>query len=995
MPDSPITFQILDRLTTAEQYAERDRVDIAELKRQVQLLQGHSGLLEPLSLISGWQESNPATTPVTGSFVGMGQVLLAGTGVTFTKPANSPFLRIQASGGMNADYIVSADGTGTHTSLMAATTGALDVAIATGVSKTIWICTSHTETVSARHNITLANNQVITIISGGGKARPTLTIGHANAVLRWTGTAGSSSRLVMKGFRWYRTAANAGHFSDFGAGTDQMSECWMEDMIFNGDTANGTWGHYVDGRTQTGTLGSMYWRFVTYIGLAASGSAHLSSIGATATNSQFATYCDIADCDLQLTNLEYHINTTTDADLAQRMTFNNNRMTIVATTTLYTGVAMRFGSTVVDGANGRGFQFNNNNIIHKGNVDFIMNDGLTGSSKIAEDIEIVGNYYNASIAGGGGSTTFVNLTNTAGTTRNVTIMGNTLIGPGSGNAINFNGAAATASQIGLNAFRNWSNNTSGTGAMTTIFGPLTVSGASGSSFAFVTTFTGNADALTDNAGVYLNTTGTEWMSLGFRRSSATKAVLGIWDTTAPSTFAANDFYFTTYDGAYHDMMALANDGTKIKLNQPLNSVSYGYFGSTAFANPTNTTAGDLTATRVKVGNGAFGSGVEFSVTGDGALSGFLRVGSETAPNNTTAGDLTASRFNIGNTAFTSGVEAQIEGDGILKGYLKVSTDLTAPTNTSAGDLDVQRLTINTTGAFGTNGYFLRVGGSMTDTANGAVAAYQFGPTIAPASNSLSDFRVLFFQGIIAPPTTVTLDTIQSGRFENRWRSDATATLVTGLYVDPILIDSSSPAAWGNPGTVRGLHVEALQSLDTSKTGSITTVYGIDVDLLQAGGTSFTITTGTSIHIKNASSAPTSLTTYIGLDIENLTRGTNNIGIRNASTTVKTPTSQTLAAAGNTITVTASLANIDNSTGASLTLTSTPTVSTTGAQSGQFLTIVNVDSADNIVLQDETSLAGSKLRLPGAANLTLGPKDSVTLVYNTAAGEWWAVAASNN
>lgn len=71
------------------------------------------------------------------------------------------------------------------------------------------------------------------------------------------------------------------------------------------------------------------------------------------------------------------------------------------------------------------------------------------------------------------------------------------------------------------------------------------------------------------------------------------------------------------------------------------------------AAPTNTTAGDFTCTRLKVGDGAFGTGVDFSVTGDGALSGFLNVGSETAPANTTAGDLTFIRgFMTGNLTIT-------------------------------------------------------------------------------------------------------------------------------------------------------------------------------------------------------------------------------------------------------------------------------------------------------------------------------------------------------
>lgn len=103
--------------------------------------------------------------------------------------------------------------------------------------------------------------------------------------------------------------------------------------------------------------------------------------------------------------------------------------------------------------------------------------------------------------------------------------------------------------------------------------------------------------------------------------------------------------------------------------------------------------------------------------------------------------------------------------------------------------------------------------------------------------------------------------------------------------------------------------------------------------------------------------------------------------------------QTLAAAGNAILANALMVQIDNSTGAPLTLTSTPTIA--GGLDGQELTIINVDSADNVILQNETVLAGSNLRLAGAANLTLGPRDSVTLRYNAALGDWIQVAASNN
>jgi hypothetical protein len=112
--------------------------------------------------------------------------------------------------------------------------------------------------------------------------------------------------------------------------------------------------------------------------------------------------------------------------------------------------------------------------------------------------------------------------------------------------------------------------------------------------------------------------------------------------------------------------------TNIGIRNASNLMQLGYARFGALAVPTNTTDGDVTVSRLKVGDGAFGSGVEFSVTGDGALSGFLRVGSETAPTNTTAGDLTTKRLLVGtDTAIPTGVDAFINGNLLASGYLGV------------------------------------------------------------------------------------------------------------------------------------------------------------------------------------------------------------------------------------------------------------------------------------------------------------------------------------
>ena len=157
-----------------------------------------------------------------------------------------------------------------------------------------------------------------------------------------------------------------------------------------------------------------------------------------------------------------------------------------------------------------------------------------------------------------------------------------------------------------------------------------------------------------------------------------------------------------------------------------------------------------------------------------------------------------------------------------------------------------------------------------------------------------------------------------------------------------------------------------------------------------------IATSTGMQISDAAVSGTTpqITTYIGLDVAALSSATTNIGIRNADTTVYTSgATRTLAAAGNTISASATFVEIDNSTGASLTLTSTPTIA--DGQDGQMLILMNVDSADSIVLKDISTSATSNLQLAGSADLTLGPTDSVTLLYSSALGDWIQIGASNN
>ena len=124
-------------------------------------------------------------------------------------------------------------------------------------------------------------------------------------------------------------------------------------------------------------------------------------------------------------------------------------------------------------------------------------------------------------------------------------------------------------------------------------------------------------------------------------------------------------------------------------------------------------------------------------------------------------------------------------------------------------------------------------------------------------------------------------------------------------------------------------------------------------------------------------------TQTGVNIPVLAGATVNIGILNASTTVNTPTIKAITVVGDTIPITAGVIRLNNTSGSSKTLTSAPTMA--NGQDGQIITLINT-SANDVVIQDQGTLASSNLRLT-AASITLSQRDNVTLMYNTIVGDW--------
>lgn len=91
------------------------------------------------------------------------------------------------------------------------------------------------------------------------------------------------------------------------------------------------------------------------------------------------------------------------------------------------------------------------------------------------------------------------------------------------------------------------------------------------------------------------------------------------------------------------------------------------------------------------------------------------------------------------------------------------------------------------------------------------------------------------------------------------------------------------------------------------------------------------------------------------------------------------TAQNITAVGDQISSAFSAKNIDPD--AAYTLTSTPTIDTANHAYGDVMIVKNVDATHAVTLQDETALAGSKVRGPAGANIAIGPRDVVGFMFD--------------
>lgn len=134
-------------------------------------------------------------------------------------------------------------------------------------------------------------------------------------------------------------------------------------------------------------------------------------------------------------------------------------------------------------------------------------------------------------------------------------------------------------------------------------------------------------------------------------------------------------------------------------------------------------------------------------------------------------------------------------------------------------------------------------------------------------------------------------------------------------------------------------------------------------------------------LENADDDTAEADEQVGIRVHFLANAGRNIGIENASATVETSRESTLSAAGSTVRIDLTTVALNNTSGASLILTSTPTLA--AGLDGQRITLINT-SANSVIMQDDGLVAGTSLRL-GAPQRVLESADSIDLRYKTGLG----------
>jgi len=203
-------------------------------------------------------------------------------------------------------------------------------------------------------------------------------------------------------------------------------------------------------------------------------------------------------------------------------------------------------------------------------------------------------------------------------------------------------------------------------------------------------------------------------------------------------------------------------------------IAYYASGGTAVS---GTSALFITSTS-SVGIGTVNPNQKLAVAGDGTFSGFLRLGSNTTPVNTTAGDLTLSRLSLGNgTLSATNNGAFIYATGAL-------TDTGSVTDTGYGFVTNISPAANSVADYRSLSMSAQM--NTASAMAGTISGGYFETRMLGAGSS-TDAQAGSFYGVTIPATAVNFDTITSAtgiftRPVNSFGNAVTGTIVNGRGV---------------------------------------------------------------------------------------------------------------------------------------------------------------------------------------------------------------------
>jgi len=351
-----------------------------------------------------------------------------------------------------------------------------------------------------------------------------------------------------------------------------------------------------------------------------------------------------------------------------------------------------------------------------------------------------------------------------------------------------------------------------------------------------------------------------------------------------------------------------------------------------------------------------------------------------------------ARFGATGAPATSPVsfDLDVQGPTNINDYLEIGEGIADLTTNTVSVVDFQPSTnLDITG----NGTLRGMNFSpttTTTTAGPVIAGFQFAPALTHSGSGV-DVPQVYTINVEGTSTTTGTDTYSTASLMRHVRTYTTAT----TDADPVssliaILNNPTVSSTGASGTVNVTTVGSLKhnptvSLNASGT-TMTLLEDIGVQVVgnytETTGT-LNVTNRTGFKFNDVANTGASVENNIGLDIAALSTATNNIGIRNADTTVNTPPATVTVGAGFTLSPAATSSKINAATART---SSTTTAINDGVADGQVFTVINVDTTDIITIKDQ---ANTQL----GNDCVLMPRSSLIVQWSSDASDWIKVACS--